>query len=116
MTEPTLNREKLARVLGLLGSSFEGEVVTAARQAERLRRDAGLTWNDILLPAALDPDDIGNADDAIDFCVAYKAVLTEWERKFIESLAERHWSTLTEKQMAVLVRLVAKCRRAGTAA
>jgi hypothetical protein len=58
-----------------------------------------------------DPDDIGNTDDAIRLCAAHKAALTAWERGFIESLAAQSRGTLFEKQTAVLVRLVEKCKR-----
>ena len=45
-----LDRDRLARVLGMLGSAHDGEIIAAARQAERLRADAGLTWTDIVIP------------------------------------------------------------------
>ena len=45
-----LDRAKLARVLGLLGSRHPGEVAAAARQAERMRIKAGATWIEILAP------------------------------------------------------------------
>lgn len=38
-----VDRERIARVLGMLGSDHDGEVLAAARQAERLRRAARLT-------------------------------------------------------------------------
>src|SRR5436853_169114 len=46
-----IDRERLAKLLGMLGSCYDGEVVAAARQAERLRADAGLTWPEILVLA-----------------------------------------------------------------
>jgi hypothetical protein len=39
---------KLARVPGLLGSAFDGEVVAAARAAEMIRRQMGASWSDLL--------------------------------------------------------------------
>jgi hypothetical protein len=41
-------RNKLIKVLGMLGSSHDGERANAALQAERIRKEAGLTWSDIL--------------------------------------------------------------------
>jgi len=41
-------RDKLIKVLGMLGSSHDGERASAAQQAERIRKEAGLTWGDIL--------------------------------------------------------------------
>jgi hypothetical protein len=32
----------------MLGSSHDGERANAAEQAERIRKEAGLTWGDIL--------------------------------------------------------------------
>jgi hypothetical protein len=51
----SVDRDRLARILGMLGSAHDGEVVAAARQAERLRQDAGLIWRDIVGPAASPP-------------------------------------------------------------
>jgi|SRR5215472_3301796 len=45
-----LDRGRLAKLLGMLGSTANGEVLNAARAAERLRRKAGLSWPDILTP------------------------------------------------------------------
>jgi hypothetical protein len=42
-------RDKLIKVLGLLGSSHDGERANAAQQAERIRKEAGLSWGDIVL-------------------------------------------------------------------
>jgi hypothetical protein len=41
-------RAKLVKVLGLLGSGHDGEILTAARQAERLRAERGRTWDDLI--------------------------------------------------------------------
>jgi hypothetical protein len=39
---------KLAKILGLLGSSADGEALTAARRAEKLRRQMDVTWDKLL--------------------------------------------------------------------
>jgi hypothetical protein len=39
---------KLVKILGLLGSSADAEVVAAARQAERVRNELGCSWSDLL--------------------------------------------------------------------
>jgi hypothetical protein len=39
-----LDRDKLASILGMLGSTHDGEVVAAGRGAHALIRGAGLTW------------------------------------------------------------------------
>lgn len=38
-----MDRERVANVLGMLGSAHDGEVVNAGRLAVRLLRDAGIT-------------------------------------------------------------------------
>jgi hypothetical protein len=43
-----IDRVKLAKILGMLGSSQEGEVLNAARAAEEMRQRASLTWEDLL--------------------------------------------------------------------
>ncbi len=48
-------RVRLAKLLGMMGSSADGEALNAARLADRLVRDAGTTWLDIIalgMPAA----------------------------------------------------------------
>src|SRR5713101_4841001 len=44
-----IDKEKLAKVLGLLGSDYDGEVVSAARRAQSLLADEGLTWFDVIV-------------------------------------------------------------------
>ena len=40
---------RLARVCGLLGSEHDGEVLAAARQAEKIRKKLGVTWEELLV-------------------------------------------------------------------
>ena len=40
--------DTLAKVLGMLGSDHDGEVLAAARQAERMRKETGRTWDELL--------------------------------------------------------------------
>jgi hypothetical protein len=42
--------QRLVRLLGMLGSDHDGEVVNAGRMADRLVREHGLTWPDIIRP------------------------------------------------------------------
>jgi hypothetical protein len=39
-----LDRDRLARLLGMLGSTFDGEALNAGRMANSLIREAGMTW------------------------------------------------------------------------
>lgn len=43
----SLDAQRLGRILEMLGSSHDGEVVAAARAAERLIKAAGITWTDL---------------------------------------------------------------------
>jgi hypothetical protein len=43
-----LDLEKLAKILGMLGSDYEGEKLNAAVEAEKYRRKLGMTWAELL--------------------------------------------------------------------
>jgi hypothetical protein len=43
-----LDLQKLARILGMCGSAHDGEVVNAARAADRMVKEAGTRWRDLL--------------------------------------------------------------------
>jgi len=43
--------EKLAKLLGMMGSAHDGEVANAARLAERHRKEIGKTWGELLTGA-----------------------------------------------------------------
>ena len=45
-----IDRERLIKLLGLLGSDHDGEIVAAGRMADALIRDAGVTWADVIAP------------------------------------------------------------------
>src|SRR3954454_19865719 len=107
----------------MLGSMHDGEIAAAGRQAERIRREAGLSWGELLsgngdaeirlLQAERDalrqklarvragqsddwiePDSV---DEAIERCLDFEEYLTDWERDFLPSLAG--WrGRLTPKQ------------------
>lgn len=41
-------KRRLAKILGMLGSEHDGEVLAAARQLEALRRKRGMTWGQMI--------------------------------------------------------------------
>jgi hypothetical protein len=45
-----LDRELLGKLLGMLGSAHDGEALSAARKADELIRNAGLSWFEVLEP------------------------------------------------------------------
>lgn len=51
MGEPkdsALDRRKLSQLLGMIGSSHDGEALSAARAADRMVKQANATWSDVL--------------------------------------------------------------------
>jgi hypothetical protein len=48
-------RQRLARILGMLGSEHPGESASAALQAEAFRKRLGLTWEEMLSLPPVDP-------------------------------------------------------------
>ena len=98
-------------MLGLLSSDFAGERAEAGRKADLLVRQSGLTWADVLLPVApeLSAREIETIEDALDLCQSYADRLTRLERQFTASLA-RQRSAVSDKQMKILLQILAKCR------
>ena len=112
---PALDHGLLAKLCGMFGSDHAGERANAAAAADRLVRQAGMRWPDVISPPpppSPGSADIGDAKKAIAFCRRFPAVLTQWEARFLASVAAQQFR-LTRKQRGVLVRLVAKCRAAG---
>ncbi len=50
-----LDRTKLAKFLGMVGSDHDGEATAAARMAHKLVKAAGLTWDEVINPVAAEP-------------------------------------------------------------
>lgn len=95
-----LDRRKLGRLLGMLGSQHDGEALTAARLAEALRCSAGVTWGEIV-GAELD-----DAHDLIIRCLDHPELLTNWEINFLHSL--RGFVDPSPRQLATLDRIAAR--------
>ncbi len=64
-----LDRKRLKKLLAMLASSHDGEVLNAARLASAMLRDAGLGWSDIIAdvqtPSDDDAADLKRLDDLI---------------------------------------------------
>src|SRR5437660_419876 len=118
MTAATLDRGRLAKLLGMLGSSHDGEALAAARQAERLRAEAGLTWTEIVIPRLPAPPKRRNSAtvaETVAFLLNHEEALTEWERDFVRSISRQNYRP-SPKQIEVLEPLVEKVRRAAARA
>jgi hypothetical protein len=112
-----IDRTRLIKLLGMLGSVHDGERSSAAALADKLVRAAGLTWSDVILPIkpaepARKPrswDQEPEQDDWRDIaeaCAECAARLTKWERRFLDTLLGQHW--ISTKQRAVLDRIAEK--------
>jgi hypothetical protein len=111
---PPERRTRLARLLGMLGSNHAGEVANAGTMADKLVREAGLTWELVLggiteqdPPPAHDPRGT-TAPPWRKMAAKILAAgnLNDWERGFVEGLLERWHDDLTPKQQKVFDRLV----------
>jgi hypothetical protein len=109
---------RLARVCGLFGSDHDGEALAAARQAEKIRKKVGLTWEELLVPSTRrrpadpSPKDLTDRRWACHFCLERYWLLTSWELDFVATVA-RYQKLPSVKQLIILQRLVARCRNAA---
>jgi hypothetical protein len=114
-------RLRLARLLGMMGSEFDGEVLNAARMADRLLRENGCTWQDVIA-APVDPDvsRSSNADPLALFvsrkqaCVFVRTsalTLTPWELDFLGNVSGL--ARLSTRQLNTLRKLVARAIASG---
>jgi hypothetical protein len=88
--------ERLAKLCGLLGSEHEGERAAAALKADRLVRECGLTWEQIIArPAAFRASAVSASPAVSDHRVAAACALifgrglSRWETDFLYNIAQR---------------------------
>lgn len=121
--------DRLAKLCGLFGSSHGGERANAAALADKLVRERGLTWFDVIgapTPAAgsngfsrtgNDDELFGEWSDgwrgAVAHCISHgRDVLTPFERNFLHNVsAYRH--APSDKQKATLKAMLDKMSAAG---
>ena len=108
--------DKLVKVLGMLGSAYDGEVAAAGRRVHSMLQAEGLTWVEVINPAAPKPEppwrpqrrwrEPWSPSDAAALCLKWPEVLDDWETRFCRSVAgQRQIST---KQAAVLAKIIGK--------
>ena len=101
-----------------MGSDHDGEALAAARQAEKIRKKIGLSWEELLVPpthqrsADPPPEDLTDWREACHFCLERYHSLTSWELDFVATVA-RYQKLPSAKQLIILQRLVARCRNAA---
>jgi hypothetical protein len=110
-----VDRIRLARLLGMLGSGTDENIAHAAREADRFVRAAGLSWAAIL-DIALDDGpgavQAGKIEDAIAICVANLDLFDNRELRFLASI---HGRPLTDRQLRALGRLAWRAHQEGMA-
>jgi hypothetical protein len=114
--------ERLTKLLLMLSSDRDGEVISAARAIGRTLKDAGADWHDfagrLLAPAhsprrttrAQHNDTDTNWREMREFCLQHSELLRSREMEFITGLGD--WrGDLTEKQFAWLNAIHERVRR-----
>lgn len=104
---------RLGKLIPLLGSNRDGEVIGAARAIDRVLKSAGRDWHDLaaLLRLPMPRREIA-ADDwrgMARFCAENSARLSERELNFLATLACWRGSP-TEKQFTWLHKIAARLR------
>ena len=106
-------REKLIAIIGMLGSDHAGERASAGLKADRIVREAGLTWRELLTPSPVEPPGSGalyrwhepeGVEEQLDVADRFTAFLNDWECEFLVGMRDR--ATYTPKQEAKLQRLI----------
>jgi hypothetical protein len=107
---PLHDRLRLAKCLALLSSDRDGEVLAAPKAADRLVRNAGMQWDQILSqqvpPTARHSDDGDHPiqwRSTVQACLRHPAALTQWEIDFLRSLLR--FDEPSVKQAAVLAKI-----------
>ncbi|MBF0496273.1 MAG: DUF2786 domain-containing protein [Deltaproteobacteria bacterium] len=116
--EPQL-LDRLTKLVGMTGSSFDNEALTAIRMANDLLKEHRLTWEEIMRPREVVKYVVSAESTApqptswlakIEQIKRHWADLSPWEKNFTESVAQQvsgGWK-LTQKQADILERLYAK--------
>lgn len=114
MNLSSADRSILAKVLGMLGSSHDGEVVNAARKADELLKAKGTTWPEVLglddmeQPAS-EPYHLTLARDLLG---KGKGIITRWEHNFLLGIMGH--KILKQKQIETLDGIAAKVEAAAS--
>lgn len=81
------DKTTLSKLLGLLSSNHDGEVLAAAKKAQALVKDKGASWPEVLgldpMPPAPEPDHLMEARDLLK---RGKGHLTRWEADFLRGI------------------------------
>lgn len=129
MIIPPGDRARLVKLLGMLGSDFDGERSSAGRMASDLIKKLGATWDNVIVNDEK-PQPRTKKTERPEYQTyqdpwravkwwkrvstiggLYPNLLTEWERYFVRSIEFRE--SLSLKQTDVARRIADKLRQAG---
>lgn len=110
---------RLTRLLAMFGSDYDGEVVNAARAAQRLIKKSGETWESVIANGSAN-NSSGHSQyqpqkkreqpatfhAEIHECLKKENLCTGWERQFLNDMLLR--MHLSEKQRAIINRIKEK--------
>jgi hypothetical protein len=124
------DRNRLAKLLGLLGSDHAGERDAAGLAASRLVQERGATWYDVVAPSvqvreqSQHPETHQRHSDDRDLdpvgpdwrrtaaaCARHQLLLNRWEDEFLSGLPR--FPRLSSKQRDVLRKIVVRLRACG---
>jgi len=101
------DKSTLSKLLGMIGSDHDGEVVAAARKAHQLVKARGASWPEVLgieaRPLAPEADHLVEARNLLQ---RGKGILTRWEHGFLVGVMACR--TLAPKQAESLATIRAK--------
>lgn len=97
-----VDRVRLAKLLGLLGSSHPGERDNAGVAAHKLVQSRGMTWPEVMEPPAIEKHlpELGTWRQTVGQVLAYPGKLRPWELGFLRDLPK--FQRLSVKQRYVL--------------
>lgn len=103
----------------MFSSDYDGEIVNAARAAERLIKKCGETWESVIVngfahheqqrsesPKYKPSTGFPAFHQEVKDCLMRENLVTAWEKQFLKDLFGRHH--LSEKQRVILDRIKAK--------
>ena len=104
--------DRLAKLLGMLGSDHAGERAAAGLKATALLKREGLRWLDVIQPST--PAAVGSESERADWrtmaheCAARPGLLSDREFSFVRSMTG--WHNPSRKQIDWLISIHARIR------
>jgi hypothetical protein len=110
----TGDRTRLAKLLALCSSGYDGEALAAARAADRFVHDHGLTWAEVFGVGQPEAAPAANRNlepwrETVAACLRQPSALRQWEGDFLRSLIG--FARISLKQRAVLDQIAERVLR-----